>query len=213
MSVSSAVLQILSRMLDASQEYVDLLNGAVPRAAHELAAMASDYSLYMQRAGLSGPRLLGLDKQLQASSAALNRTQFDLQQQLRDDVYALRLLQDVVLSAAQESLSTVEAQRIAVDTYSADMERAHQHLGSTLGTLTVQLRILANNIEIAAAHAGSSEASPQVDLFCTLAGLLRGIAQRLRSATDDLRIFEQTQSGHAEALRQVLTREGQEAMI
>ena len=34
-----------------------------------------------------------------------------------------------------------------------------------------------------------------------MSGLLRGLAGRLRTATDDLRIFEQTQNGHAESLR------------
>jgi len=207
MSISPEALQILDRMLEANQEYVGQLSGSVPRIAQELATLASDYSMYMLRSGLTSNRLAALDAQLQGVSASLHHVQFDLEQQLRDDVYALRLLQDVVLSAAQEISPMIGAVQIAVNTYSADMDRAHHSIGALLRSLILQLRNLATNIEIAAAHAGSSDASTQVDLFCTLATLLRTLADRLRAAADELRIFEQTQSGHAQLLRSVIARD------
>ena len=115
MSISPEALQVLDRMLEANQEYVGQLSGSVPRTAQELATLAADYSMYMLRAGLTSDRLAALDAQLQGVSASLHRAQFDLEQQLRDDIYALRLLQDVVLSAAQESAPMENAVRIAIN--------------------------------------------------------------------------------------------------
>ena len=109
----------------------------------------------------------------------------------------------------EDERPALERLREGIDTYCAALEHEHRGISETLDGLGLRLRLMANNIEIAACRAGSEETSAPVDLFCLMAGLLRGLADRLRNATADLRIFGQTQNGHAETLRVVLAATGE----
>ena len=55
-------------------------------------------------------------------------------------------------------------------------------------------------MEIAACQAGGEDVLAPVDLFVAMAGCCGRLADRLRGATADLRIFEQTQNGHGGVL-------------
>jgi hypothetical protein len=91
--------------------------------------------------------------------------------------------------------------REALDQYCLAIEREYFAIGETLANVSFRVRLLANNIEISACHAGVEDVDATVDLFCIMAGQLRALADRLRDAAGDLRIFEQTQKGHAESVR------------
>lgn len=199
------VLRLLDRMSEASQENADTLVGAVQRVARELSSVSFNYNSHMIRAGMRSAELEALDGQLGEASAVLSRTLFDLQQRLLGDVQALRRLRSLFDRAdLEDARSLGERLHEGIDAYCAGLEKEHHGISETLGALTLRLRLMANNIEIAACHAGGDDVVAPVDLFCTMSGLLRGLADRLRGAAADLRIFEQTQNGHAESLRVAL---------
>lgn len=199
------VLRLLDRMLETSQENVDTLVGSVQRVARELSSLSFNYNSHLIRAGMRTPELEALDGGLEAVSTSLNRTHFGLQQRLLGDVQVLRRLIAMTTTIdLADDRPLQQRLREGVDRYVEGLEREHHGISETLGTLTLQLRVLANNIEIAASHAGSDDVTAPVDLFCLMSGLLRDLADRLRNATGDLRIFEQTQNGHAESLRAAL---------
>ncbi|HWE64100.1 MAG TPA: hypothetical protein VHB98_20505 [Chloroflexota bacterium] len=201
----AAIRRILTRMLEASEEHVDTQVTAVQRVARELSLLSATYHGHLVRAGMQRSQLAALEERLETASTSLSRTHFDLQQRLFGDVQALHYLMENTEAPEQAEDVPSDTIRAGLDAYCADLEREHHSIGETLGGLALQLRLLANNIEIAASHAGGEDVLMPVDLFCTMSGLLRGLANRLRSATDDLQIFEQTQNGHAESLRMVLT--------
>lgn len=200
------VLRLLDRMSKASQDNVDTLITAVQRVSRELSSLSFNYNSHMIRAGMRSAELEGLDALLEEASTALGRTLFDLQQRLLGDVQALRGLMRVFESVDLEDERPVDARlREGIDDYVKGLEREHHQISETLGALTLRLRLLANNVEIAACQAGGEDVLAPVDLFVAMAGLLRGLADRLRGATADLRIFEQTQNGLAESLRMALS--------
>jgi chromosome segregation ATPase len=208
-NISPKALQILGRMLEASHEYEEQLEGSLPRVTHEAAVLADNYTQYLHRTDLAEARLTALGHQLQSTSTALQRTRFDLEQQLHDMRYTLQMLQDVVLAAATEAAALEVTVSGTLESYKRDARCGQQQIGNALRSLTLQMRLLANNIEIAAAHAEST-ATMHIEFFCTLAGLLRSLADQLRSTVDDLRVFEQTQLGHSESFRLLLAHPGVE---
>jgi len=201
----STIVQMLERMLHTSQEYVDSLVGAVQRVARELSSISFNYNSHMIRAGMRSPELQTLDDQLDDASAQLGRTLFDLQQRLLGDVQALRRLTRVFEAVdLEDDRPPIARLREGLDAYCTALEQEHRGISEILGSLSVRLRLMANNVEIAASHAGGESVAAPVDLFCAMAALLRALAGRLRTATGDLRVFEQTQNGYAETLRTVL---------
>jgi hypothetical protein len=198
-----AALRLLDRMLAASQEHVDTQLGAVQRVARELASISASYHSHVTRSALQSPLLAAIEAPLEDASTSLSRTHFDLQQRMLGDVQALQQLIALV-ATLQRSGGATTPLHDGIDAYCAGLEREHRLIAETLGALTLQLRLLANNIEIAAAHAGGEDVTAPIDLFCAMSTLLRGLADRLRGSTGDLRIFEQTQNGHAESLRSAL---------
>jgi hypothetical protein len=199
------VLQLLDRMLQTSQDNVDGLVGAVQRVARELSSLSFNYNSHMIRAGMRSPELQALDGQLDEASTLLGRTLFDLQQRLLGDVQTLRQLVRIFEAIdLEDERPAGERLREGLDAYCLALEREHHGMSETLASLGLRLRLMANNIEIAACHTGGEDVAAPVDLFCSMATLLRTFADRLRSATGDLRIFEQTQNGHAESLRTAL---------
>jgi len=200
------VLRLLDRMSKASQDNVDTLITAVQRVSRELSSLSFNYNSHMIRAGMRSAALEALDALLEEVSTSLSRTLFDLQQRLLGDVQALRGLMRAFESVDLEDERPVEARlREGIDDYVKGLEQEHHQISETLGALTLRLRLLANNVEIAACQAGGDDVLAPVDLFVAMAGLLRGLADRLRGATADLRIFEQTQNGLAESLRMALS--------
>jgi len=200
------VLRLLDRMSKASQDNVDTLITAVQRVSRELSSLSFNYNSHMIRAGMRSAELEALDALLEEVSTSLSRTLFDLQQRLLGDVQALRGLMRAFESVDLEDERPVEARlREGIDDYVKGLEQEHHQISETLGALTLRLRLLANNVEIAACQAGGDDVLAPVDLFVAMAGLLRGLADRLRGATADLRIFEQTQNGLAESLRMALS--------
>jgi len=199
-------LRLLDRMSKASQDNVDTLITAVQRVSRELSSLSFNYNSHMIRAGMRSAELEALDALLEEVSTSLSRTLFDLQQRLLGDVQALRGLMRAFESVDLEDERPVEARlREGIDDYVKGLEQEHHQISETLGALTLRLRLLANNVEIAACQAGGDDVLAPVDLFVAMAGLLRGLADRLRGATADLRIFEQTQNGLAESLRMALS--------
>lgn len=205
-------LRLLDRMSKASQDNVDTLITAVQRVSRELSSLSFNYNGHMIRAGMRSAELEALDALLEEVSTSLSRTLFDLQQRLLGDVQALRGLMRVFETVDLEDERPVEARlREGIDDYVKGLEQEHHQIIETLGALTLRLRLLANNVEIAACQAGGEDRGPAaaggapVGLFVAMAGLLRGLADRLRGATADLRIFEQTQNGLAESLRMALS--------
>jgi hypothetical protein len=196
------VIQVLSRMLEDSQMNTEALVSAVQRVSRELSALAYNYSGHIARAGFRDTSLHVQDGQLDEISAILGRTLFDLQQRLLGDVQALRRL-DRMHVAADPDDDRPPALRVreALDQYCLAIEREYFAIGETLANVSFRVRLLANNIEISACHAGVEDVDATVDLFCIMAGQLRALADRLRDAAGDLRIFEQTQKGHAESVR------------
>lgn len=209
-SPDPAVVLMLDRMLQTSQDNVDMLVGAVQRVARELSSLSFNYNGHMIRAGIRSPELQALDTDLSDASTVLGRTLFDLRQRLLGDVQALRQLQRIFEAVdLEDERPAIVRLRERIDEYCVALEREHQGISGTLEALGVRLRLMANNIEIAACRAGGEDASAPVDLFCIMANLLRGLASRLRTATADLRIFGQTQNGHAETLRVVMSASGE----
>lgn len=199
------ILQLLARMLEDSQLNVETLVGAVQRVSRELSALAYNYSSHSARAGFHDPTTQALDAQLAEISGTLGRTLFDLQQRLLGDVQALRRLDRIYAVTDLEDLRPANVRvREALDHYCVALEQEYFAISETLANLSFRVRLLANNIEISACHAGGDDVHASVDLFCIMAGQLRGLADRLRGATGDLRIFEQTQKGHAESVRVAL---------
>ncbi|MGH2347691.1 MAG: hypothetical protein ACRDG4_20885, partial [Chloroflexota bacterium] len=131
---------------------------------------------------------------------------FDLQQRLLGDVQALRRLDRIhAVADLEDTRPPAIRVREALEQYCTALEREYFAIGETLANVSFRVRLLANNIEISACHAGVEDMDATVDLFCIMAGQLRAQADRLRGAAGDLRIFEQTQKGHAESVRVALT--------
>ncbi|HXT38156.1 MAG TPA: hypothetical protein VN837_21480 [Chloroflexota bacterium] len=199
------VVQLLARMLEDSQLNVETLVGSVQRVSRELSALAYNYSGHIARAGFRDSTMQALDGQLDEISTILGRTLFDLQQRLLGDVQALRQLDRIHAVIDLEDTRSVGVRvREALDQYCVALAQEYFAISETLGNLSFRVRLLANNIEISACQAGGDAVNSSVDLFCIMAGQLRGLADRLRGTTGDLRIFEQTQKGHAESVRVAL---------
>ncbi len=203
--VNPAVVQLLARMLEDSQLNVDALVGSVQRVSRELSALAFNYKGHLARAGIRSLNMQALDSQLDEGSAVLSRTLFDLQQRLLGDVQALRGLERIYTAVDPGDQRPIGVRvRESLDAYCKALEREYFVITETLADLSFRVRLLANNIEISACQAGSDDLVGTVDLFCIMAGQLRALADRLRNASGDLRIFEQTQKGHAESVRVAL---------
>jgi hypothetical protein len=199
------VNHLLERMLEASQDNVDILIGAVQRVARELSSLSFNYNGHMIRAGMRSPELQDLDHQLDEASTVLGRTLFDLQQRLLGDVHALRPLRRIFeVADLEDERPAVTRLRERLDAYCEDLERQYQGISETLAALSFRLALMGNNIEIAACRAGGQDVMAPVDLFCVMANQLRSLADRLRNTTADLRIFQQSQNGYAESMRLAL---------
>jgi hypothetical protein len=196
------VSHLLERMLDASQDNTERLIGAVQRVARELSSLSFNFNGHVIRSGIHSQELRALDRQLDEASSVLARTIFDLQQRLLRDSQTLRPLTRIfqVVDLEDDRPGDVRL-REQIDLYCEALEREYEGIRETLAALCFRLALMGNNIEIAACRAGSREASAPVDLFCVMANQLRTLADRLREATADLRIFQQSQNGYAESLR------------
>lgn len=209
-SPDPALVQVLDRMLQTSLDNVDTLVGAVQRVARELSSLSFNYNGHMIRAGIRSPELQALDNDLGDAATVLGRALFDLQQRLLGDVQTLRQLRRIFEAVdLEDERPVLDRLRERLEAYCAALEQEHRGISETLEALGVRLRLMANNIEIAACRAGGEDTSAPVDLFCIMANLLRGLAGRLRAATADLRIFGQTQNGHAETVRVILQASGE----
>lgn len=205
-----AVRRLLDRMLQASQENVDALVGAMQRVSREIASLSYSYNGHMLRPGMHNPALQALDWQLEEASTLLGRTLLDLEQRLRGNLHTLQgLIVEVERGPGAGDLAVDAPLREALEAYGAALEQDYAGSAAVLSALTLRLRLLANNIEIAASHADTTEASASVDMFCAMSALLRTLADRLRGTTGDLQIFERTQNGHAESLRAALAGAGE----
>jgi hypothetical protein len=201
--------RLLERMVEASNDNVGTLVGAVQRVARELSSLSFNYNGHIIRAGIHSPELQALDRQLDEASTVLGRTLFDLQQRLLGDVHALRpLLRIFEVADLEDDRSAVVRLRERLDAYCAALEREYHGISETLAALSFRLALMGNNIEIAACRAGGDDVSTPVDLFCVMANQLRSLADRLRNTTADLRIFQQSQNGYAESLRLALAGAG-----
>lgn len=199
------IAQLLARMLGDSQMNAETLVGTVQRVSRELSALAYNYSGHIARAGFHDTAMHELDSQLDETSAVLGRTLFDLQQRLLGDVQALRRLARIhTVADLEDTRPVVIRVREALDYYCTALEREYFAIEETLANVSFRMRLLANNIEISACHAGVDDVDATVDLFCIMAGQMRALADRLRNAAGDLRIFEQTQKGHTESVRVAL---------
>ena len=196
---------LLDRMLEASQGNADQLIGAVQRVTRELSSLTFNFNGHVIRSGIRSGDLLALDRQLDEASSVLNRTVFDLQQRLLRDSQTLQPLTRIfeVVDLEDERPAAIRL-RERVDIYCEALEREYEGIRETLAALSFRLALMGNNIEIAACRAGSADVSARVDLFCVMANQLRLLADRLRNATADLRIFQQSQNGYAESLRVTL---------
>jgi hypothetical protein len=200
---------LLERMVEASQDNVDTLIGAIQRVARELSSLSFNYNGHIIRSGMHSPELQALDRQLDEASTVLGRTLFDLQQRLLGDVHALRpLLRIFEVADLEDDRPAVVRLRERLDAYCAALEREYHGISETLAALCFRLALMGNNIEIAACRAGGVDVSAPVDLFCVMANQLRSLADRLRNTTGDLRIFQQAQNGYAESLRVTLADSG-----
>jgi hypothetical protein len=203
LSVSDPIIDhLVERMVEASENNADALIGAIQRVARELSSLSFNYNGHMIRAGIISEELRALDDQLDEASSVLGRTVFDLQQRLLRDGQTLRPLTRIF------AVTDLEDERPAmirlsekIDAYCDALEREYEGIRETLAALSFRLTLMGNNIEIAACRAGSEDVSAPVDLFCVMAYQLRSLADRLRNATADLRIFQQSQNGYAESLR------------
>jgi hypothetical protein len=167
-----------------------------------LSSLSFNYNGHIIRAGIQSAELQELDRQLDEASTVLGRTLFDLQQRLLGDVHALRPLRRIfeVADLEDERPAAIRL-RERLDAYCEALEREYHGISETLAALSFRLALMGNNIEIAACRAGGEDVSAPVDLFCVMANQLRSLADRLRNATGDLRIFQQSQNGYAESVR------------
>ena len=199
------VRQLLERMAHAHQENVDALVGAMQRVGREVASLSYSYNGHMLRPGMRNAALQALDWQLEEAATLLARTLLDLEQRLFGNLRTLRgLIVEVEHAPGVDDRAIGDPLRNALEAYCAALEQDYAGSAAVLSALTLRLRLMANNIEIAASHADTPEASASVDMFCAMAALLRTLADRLRATTGDLQIFERTQNGHAESLRAAL---------
>jgi hypothetical protein len=197
---------LLERMVVASQNNADSLIGAIQRVARELSSLSFNFNGHIIRSGIRSTELQALDHQLDEASTVLGRTVFDLQQRLLGDGQTLRPLRRIfeVIDLEDERPAIVRL-REKVDAYCEALEREYEGIRETLAALSLRLALMGNNIEIAACRAGATDILAPVDLFCVMANQLRLLADRLRNATADLRIFQQAQNGYAESLRATLS--------
>ncbi len=204
-SADPVLSHLLERMLEASQGNADQLIGAVQRVTRELSSLTFNFNGHAIRSGIRSAELQALDHQLDEASSVLNRTVFDLQQRLLRDSQTLQPLTRIfeVVDLEDERPAPLRL-RERIDGYCEALEREYEGIRETLAALSFRLALMGNNIEIAACRAGSADVSAPVDLFCVMANQLRLLADRLRNATADLRIFQQSQNGYAESLRVTL---------
>ena len=196
---------LLGRMLEASQDNADRLIGAVQRVTRELSSLTFSFNGHIIRSGIRSVELQALDHQLDEASSVLNHTVFDLQQRLLRDALSLKPLTRIfdVVDLEDDRPADIRL-REHIDIYCEALEREYEGIRETLAALSFRLALMGNNIEISACRAGSTDVSAPVDLFCVMANQLRLLADRLRNATADLRIFQQSQNGYAESLRVTL---------
>ena len=209
-SADPIVDRLLQRMVQVSRDNAEHLIGAILRVARELSSLSFNFNGHMIRAGMRSADLRSLDTQLDEASAILGRAVFDLQQRLLRDGQTLRPLMRIfeVIDLEDDRPPMIRL-REKIDTYCDALEREYEGIRETLSGLSFRLALMGNNIEIAACRAGAEDASAPVDLFCVMASQVRMLADRLRNATADLRISQQSQTGYAESLRATLAKYAQ----
>jgi hypothetical protein len=200
------VLQTVQRLLQMNEEHMVGLVGGIQRILRELSALSGNFCTHMTRSGVHSTALVELDTRLAELTTVLRQTVADLERRMQDDRQELRQSAQMATTVAtgQAEQSTLTRLREAIQAYGDVLEFEYFVLTELFTGLSFRLRVSANNIEIAASHAGASAGSAPVELFCLIGSQLRGLADRLRLATADLRLFQQTQKGHTEAARQAL---------
>jgi hypothetical protein len=200
------VLHALERMLQMAQENVATLVGGMQRILRELSALSSNFRTHMARSGIQSTDLVELDGRLVELTGVLRQTVADLERRVRSDMQELRQSTQTAMAIASGTVEedAITRLRESIEGYSEVLEFEYFVLIELIAGLSFRLRVIANNIEIAASHAGAGAGSAPVELFCLIGGQLRGFTDRLRMATAELRLFQQTQKGHTEATRQAL---------
>lgn len=200
------IARAITRMLHTSQDTAEGLTGSVRRIVIELSALSTNFRAHMARAGVLSADLLELDGGLAETTGILRQTRDDLERRVLGGVRELRQINKLAQDPGADNDRRTLADRLREQLHAYDEALKFEYftIGELLARLSFGLRIIANNIEIAASHAGTSTGSAPVELFCLIGSQLRGLANRLRTATADLQIFQQTQKGHAESVRQAL---------
>lgn len=204
---------LLQRLLSGGRDGADRLIADLQKGARELAALSLNYNGHSIRAGVHSAAMSAIDAELDAAASALARALFELQQRLLLDVQALTQLARIEQVVDLEDDRPLPARiRDRIDAYAATLGPSLGQARTTVTAIAARLRVLANNTEIAACRADDSSGAP-VDLFVAIAGQMRALALRLRAVTDDLAIFEQTQSGNVEVVRVALQEESDDEAL
>jgi hypothetical protein len=200
------VLQALQRLLQMSEENAVGLLGGIQRILREQSALSSNFRTHMARSGVQSKELVELDSRLAELTAILRQTVADLERRVHGDPRDLRQCVQVATAVATGKAEVDALVRLhdSIKAYDEVLEFEYFVLTELFTGLSFRLRVIANNIEIAASHAGTGAGSAPVELFCLIGSQLRGLADRLSMATADLRLFQQTQKGHTAAARQAL---------
>jgi hypothetical protein len=199
------VVRLLQRMVQTSEDNADQLISAIQRVARELSSLSFGFNSHLIRAGIRSVDLQALDAQLDEASAVLSRTVFNLQHRLLHDGQILRpLVRIFEVTDLEDSRPAIVRLREKIDAYCDTLEREYEGIRETLAGLCYRLALTGNNIEITACRACAGDVSAPVDIFCVMASQIRTLADRLRNATADLRVFQQSQNGYAESLRAAL---------
>jgi hypothetical protein len=205
MTVANPVLApLLERLLAGARDGAEHLIADLRKGARELAMLSLNFNGHSIRAGVHNAAMRAIDVELDNAASTLSRVLFDIQQRLLLDVQVLTRL------ARIEQITDLDDDRPLPDRIRREVDACTAALGPSLaGTrlavvdLSTRLRVLANNTEIAACRANDASGAP-VELFVTIAGQMRALALRLQAMANDLTIFEQTQLGNAEAVRQAI---------
>lgn len=194
----------MQRLLDGATSGSERLTADLQKGARALASLSLNYNGHSIRAGIHGAMISAIDGELDGAATVLSRVLFDLQQRLLLDVQTLTHLSRIESVVDLEDERPLDERvRERLDEYSSTLSASLQRTRTTVTDIVGKLRILANNTEIAACQESDTTGAP-VELFMAIAGQMRSLAARLRAIADDLAIFEQTQLGHAEAVRQAL---------